>query len=77
MLDMVRKDPMTPAPAERALSLRHRAEEPIGVPAPNKPPALEPEEAAQSEELAFRQRRRPSASPGFTLSWADESDPSP
>ena len=31
-LDVVRKDPMTPAPAERALSLRPGVEELIGVP---------------------------------------------
>ena len=47
MLDVVRKDPVTPAPAERASSLRARAEEPIGVPTPSEPTTLEPEGAAQ------------------------------
>ena len=77
MLDVVKKDPVTPAPAERASSLRPRAEEPIGVPAPNKTPTSEPEEAAPSEEWALVQRRRPPAPPGFTLSWVDESGPTP
>ena len=63
---------MTPAPAEWASSLRPRAEEPTGEPASNKLPALEPKEAAQSEELALVQRRRLPAPPGFTLSWVDE-----
>ena len=40
MLDVVRKDPMTPAPAERSSSLRPRVDEPIGVPTPNELPAL-------------------------------------
>ena len=77
MLDVARKDSMTPAPKERASWPRPRVKEPIGVPAPNEPPTLEPKEAAKSEELALMQERRPSAPPGFTLSWADESDPYP
>ena len=52
-------------------------EEPIGIPAPNEMPTSEPEEAVHSEKLALVQRRRPLASPGFTLSWADESRPPP
>ena len=68
MLEMVRKDPVTPSPAERALSPRPRVEEPIGVPTPNEPPTSEPEEAAQSAELALVLRERPLAPPGFTLS---------
>ena len=76
MLDVARKDPVTSAPAERASSLRPRVEELIGVPASNELPPLEPREAAQSEELAHMQRRRPLALLGFTLSWADESDQS-
>ena len=77
MLDMVRKDHMTPAPAERASSLIPRVEQPISVPTPNELPASEPEEAAQSEELALVQRRRPLAPTGFILSWVDESGPPP
>ena len=46
MLDMAGKHPVTPAPAERALSLRPRVEEPISVPTPNEPPTSEPKEAA-------------------------------
>ena len=68
---------MTPAPAEKVSSLRPRVEESIGVPTPNEPPTLEPKETAQSEELALVQRRRPLALLGFTLSWVDESSPSP
>ena len=68
---------MTPAPPERASSPRPRLEKPIGVPTPNEPPALEPEEAAQSEELALVQRRRLMTSPGFTLSSVGESSPPP
>ena len=49
MLDMVRKDPVIPAPAERASSLQPRVEEPIHVPAPNQPTTSEPKEAAQSK----------------------------
>ena len=77
MLDVARKDSMTPAPAERVLSLRPRAEEPIGAPAHNKPLTLESEEASQSEELAFMQRVRLSAPPGFILSCVNEYDLSP
>ena len=44
---------MTPAPAERVSSLRPRAEEPIVVPAFNKLPTSEPDEAPQSEGLAL------------------------
>ena len=73
MLDMVKKDPLTPAPAERASSLIPRAEGLIGIAAPNELPALEPKEAAPSEELALVQRRRLLGPPGFILSWADES----
>ena len=76
MLDVARKDPMTPAPAERASSLRPRVEEPVGVPTPNELSALEPEEAAQSEDLALVQRRL-LAPPGFTLSWVNKSGSSP
>ena len=36
-------------------------------------PLWSPEVAAQSEELAMVQRRRPPAPPWFTLSWSDES----
>ena len=43
MLDMARKDPVTPAPAERAPSPRPRMEELIGVPAPSEPTTLESE----------------------------------
>ena len=77
MLDMVRKDPMTPAPVGRVSLPRPRAQEPIGVPVPNEPTTLESEEAAHPEELALVQRRRPSVPSGFTLSWVDKSDPSP
>ena len=77
MLDVVKKDPMTPAPAERASSPRPRVEEPISVPGPNEPPTSEPKEAGYSEELALVQRRRPLEPPGFTHSWADESGPPP
>ena len=76
MLDMARKDLVTPVPAERASSLRPRAEDPIGASASNKLPTLEPKEAGQSEELSLMPRGRPSAHPVFTLSWPDESDPS-
>ena len=65
---------MTPAPAERASSLRPRTEGPIGAPTPNELPTSEP---TQSEELALMQRREPSAPPGFSLSWADKSNPPP
>ena len=58
MLNVARKDPMTPAPAERALSLRPRAEELIGVPAPSMPTALEPEKATQPEEFTLVLWRR-------------------
>ena len=64
---MVRKDPVTPSPAERALSPRPRVEGLIGVPTPNEPTALEPEEAVQPEEFALVQRRRPPTPPAFTL----------
>ena len=77
MLDMARKDPMTPVPAERASSLRPRVEEPISIPAPNKPPASGPQEAAKSEELALVQRRRPRVPPKLTLSWVMSSTYSP
>ena len=75
ILDALRKDPMTPAPAERASSLRPRAEEPISVPATSKPTALEPEEAAQQEQFALVLRRRPLNLPVFILSLVDESGP--
>ena len=60
-----------------ASSLRPGVKEPNGVPDPNKLPASEPKEAAQSDELALVQRTRLLAPPGFTLSWADESSPPP
>ena len=50
---------------------------PIHVPTPSDPPTSEPEEAVQPEELALVPRRRPPAPPGFTLLWADESEPLP
>ena len=78
MLDMAKKDTMAPpVPTEEACSSEPRAEEPIGLPAPEEPPASEPEEAADSEELALVQRRRPLTHPGFTLSWVYESNPPP
>ena len=61
-LDMARKDPVAPTSTERALSPRSRAEEPISVPALSDPPTLEPEEAAQPEELVLVPKRRPPAS---------------
>ena len=77
MLDVVRKDPMTSAPAEKASSLRPRVEKPISVSGSSKPTTLEPEEAAQPEEFALVLRSRPLAPLGFTLSWVDESLPPP
>ena len=77
MLDMVRKDLVTPATAERASSLRPKVEELIGVPTPSESTTLEPEEATQPEEFTLVLMRRPLAPPGFTLSWADESGSSP
>ena len=77
MLDVARKDPVTPPPAERASPLRPRAKDLIGVLTPNKLPTSEPMEAAQSEELALVQRRRTPTPPGLTLSWVDESGPPP
>ena len=59
MLDMRRKDPMIPGPAERALLPRPRVEESISVPAPSKPTTLESEEATPPEEFALVLRRRP------------------
>ena len=78
MLDMARKDPMaSPVPTVLASSLGPRVEEPIGIPNPDKPPALEPKKAVHSEELTLMQRRRPLVPPGFTLSWAYESSTPP
>ena len=55
MLYVVMKDPVTPAPVERASSL----EEPVSVPAPSEPTASEPEEAAQPEDFTLVPKRRP------------------
>ena len=73
MLDEARRDPMAPASAERAPLLTPRMEELISVSAPNDPPSSEPKEAVQPQELALVPRRRLPVSPGFTLSWVDES----
>ena len=78
MMDMARKDPMAPpVPTEGASSSKPRVEEPISLPASDKLPPLEPKEGAHSDKLALVQRRRPPAPHGFTLSWVDESNPSP
>ena len=66
MLDVVGKDPMTLAPAERASLLVPRVEELVGVPGPSKPTTLESEEAAQLDEFFLVLRRRPLAPHGFT-----------
>ena len=55
MLDVVMKDPVTLAPAER-VSL---PEELVSVPTPSELTASEPEEAAQPEDFALVSRRRP------------------
>ena len=55
MLDMVRKDPVTPAPAERASLLRPRVEGLISVPAFSEPTNLEPEEAHNQKNLPLCQ----------------------
>ena len=69
MLDMAKKNSEAPpVPTEEASSSEPRTEEPVGLPAPDKLPTSEPKEAAHSEELTLVQRRRPLASPGFTLS---------
>ena len=78
MLDMAKKDSAAPpVPTEGASSSEPRAEEPIDLLAPEKPPALEPKEAAHSEELALEQEEKTTCSPWVTLSWVDKSDPSP
>ena len=72
------KDPTAPLiPTEGASALEPRAEEPIGLPLPDKPPTSEPKEAAHWEELVLVWMRRPLAPPGFTLLWEDESGPPP
>ena len=49
MLDVVKKDAVVPPfPAEGVSSPEPRAEEPIGLPDPDKPPTSEPEEAVHS-----------------------------
>ena len=63
-----------PVPTEGASSLGPRVEGPI---TPDELPTSEPMEAAHSEELVFVQRRRPPEPPGFNLSLADESQPTP
>ena len=76
MLDMARKDPVTPAPAERVLSLRLRVEETIGISVPNELPTSQPEEAAQSGDLALVQRRRPLAPLGLPFhEWTSQTHP--
>ena len=77
MLDIAHEDSTAPpVPTEGASSSEPRAKEPISLPAPDKLPASEPEEAAYSKELAPVWKRRPAAPPGFTLLWVDESDSS-
>ena len=73
MLDVALKDSMALAPEESASS----PEGLVGVPAPSDPTTSEPEEAAQPMELALVPRKRPPATPGFTLLWADKSGSPP
>ena len=77
MLDMAENDPMALTSKGRAPSQMPRVVPPFSVPAPSELTASEPGEVAPPEELALVPRWRPLALPGFSLSWADESDSPP
>ena len=67
--------PHDPSTIGRASSLRPWAEEWIGLPAPDKLPTFEPEEAAYSDELALVGREKATGTPGVYPFMADESEP--
>ena len=77
MLDVAEKDPLAPASEGRAPSPMPRAEPLVGAIVPSELSASEPGEATPPEELTLVPRWRPLPLPGFSLSWADESNPSP
>ena len=79
-MDVAEKDPVTlPIPTERASPLERKPEpweeEPTTLPTASRQEGSEPEGVACSGELAIMWRQLPPASPGFTGSWVDESDP--
>ena len=75
MLDIMRKDSVTPAPTQRASSLRPRVEEPISVPTPMSCPLWSPRRLLTQKKMALMQRKRPPAPPWFTLSLEDTALP--
>ena len=77
MLDVAEKDHVAPASEGRAPLLIPRTESLVSATIPSELSASEPGEATPPEELALVPRLRPSPPSGFSLSWADESDPSP
>ena len=77
MLEVAEKDQVPAASTQRAPSAMPRVEPPVGVTTPSEPSTLEPGEATPPEELTLVPRQRPQPPPGFSLSWADESDSPP